>query len=93
MSIFLKILGSIDLAAAFAFLMLIFGMHVPLQYILFCAGLLLMKGMFILTGDVLSAFDIFASLALLLSLIFSLPTVILWTGAFFLLAKGLVSFI
>ncbi|MDO8564309.1 MAG: hypothetical protein Q7R87_04830 [Nanoarchaeota archaeon] len=93
MSIAVKILGGMDLAASFAFLMLIFGMNVPLQYTLFCAGLLLMKGMFILTGDVLSGFDIIASICLLISIIFALPTVILWTGAFLLLAKGLVSFI
>lgn len=93
MSIAIKILGMIDLASAFAFLMLIFGINVPLQYTLFCAGLLLMKGMFILTGDVLSGFDIIASICLLLSIAFSLPTAILWTGAFLLSAKGLVSFI
>ncbi len=93
MSLAVKILGSMDLFSSFAFLMLIFGINVPLQYTLFCSGLLLMKGMFILTGDVLSGFDILAALALILSLAFALPTVILWTGAFLLLAKGLVSFI
>lgn len=93
MSIAVKILGAIDLLSALAFLMLIFGMNIPLQYTLFCAGLLLMKGMFIFTGDVLSGFDIFASICLLISIAFSLPTTILWTGAFLLSAKGLVSFI
>lgn len=93
MSILVKILGGIDLISAFAFLMHVFGLHVPLQLTLFCSGLLLLKGMFIITGDVLSAFDILASLSLLISILFSLPTVVLWTGAFFLLAKGLISFI
>ena len=88
-----KILGGIDLASAFAFLMLIFGVDVFTQFILFCAGLLFMKGMFVLIGNILSAVDIFASIILILSIFFSLPAILLWIPAFFLLAKGLVSFV
>jgi len=88
-----KVLGGIDLAAALAFLMLIFGINVFTQFILFCAGLLFLKGMFALTGDVLSWVDLFASSVLLLSIFFSLPSVLLWIPAFFLLAKGLGSLI
>lgn len=91
--VLVKILGAIDLAAGLAFLMLIFGMNVPLQLILFCAGLLLLKGMFVFIGDVLSVIDIFSSLILLLSLLFSIPIFLLWVGAFFLIAKGFVSFL
>jgi len=93
MSLAVKVLGAIDLLSAFVFLMLIFGMHPFLQFVLFCAGLLLLKGLFVFTGDVLSFVDLFATLMLLLSIFFVLPTVLLWICAFFLLAKGFVSFL
>jgi len=88
-----KILGGIDLASALAFLMLIFGINVFTQFILFCAGLLFLKGMFILQGNILSGFDLVASVLLVLSIFFALPSILLWIPAFFLLAKGLVSFV
>jgi hypothetical protein len=88
-----KILGGIDLAAAVAFLMLIFGMNVFSQFLLFCALLLFVKGMFIFMGDVLSAVDLFAAIMMILSISFTLPSVLLWIPAFLLLAKGVVSFI
>jgi len=91
--VLVKILGGIDLAAAVAFLMLIFGLDVFTQYLLFSAGLLFMKGLFIFTGDVLSAVDLFAALVLLLSIFFALPAILLWIPAFLLLGKGMVSFI
>jgi hypothetical protein len=88
-----KILGLIDIAAAIAFLMIIFGMEIPLQFTLFCAGLLLLKGMFIITGDVLSVVDIFSSGILIISIFFSVPMILLWVPAFLLCAKGFASFI
>lgn len=89
----IKILGAVDLVSALVFLMLIFGFDVYLQFLLFCAGLLLLKGMFVLTGDVLSVIDLFASTILILSIFFSLPVFLLWAPAFLLLAKGFVSFV
>ncbi|MBU0467047.1 MAG: hypothetical protein KJ718_05650 [Nanoarchaeota archaeon] len=89
----IKILGAIDLAAALAFLMLIFGVGVFTQYLLFCAVLLFVKGLFILMGDVLSAVDLVSAVLLILSISFALPSVLLWIPAFFLLAKGVVSFV
>ncbi len=88
-----KILGVVDIIAALSFLMLIFGIHPFLQIILFSSGLLLMKGLFILTGDVLSVIDLFSSLMLILSIFFTLPAVLIWIPAFLLLAKGFVSFL
>ena len=88
-----KILGGIDLAAALIFLMLVFGIPPLSSFTLFCAGLLLVKGMFIFTGDVLSFLDLFSSVLLLLSLFFALPVALLWIPAFLLLAKGFVSFV
>ena len=88
-----KILGGIDLASALVFLSLAFGMHPFLQIILFCAGVLLLKGMFVFTGDILSIVDIFSSLMLILSIFFMLPLFLLWIPAFLLMAKGFVSFL
>ncbi len=87
-----KVLGAIDLAGALAFLMLIFGLTVPLQFALFCAGLLLLKGLFIFLGDSLSLIDIFSASTLLLSIFILPPSIILWMPAFLLLAKGFASF-
>ena len=91
--VLVKILGGIDLASALAFLMLIFGMNVFPQYLVFCAGLLFLKGLFVLMGDVLSGVDLIAALLLFLSIPFNLPSILLWIPAFFLLAKGIVSFV
>lgn len=91
--VLLKILGGIDIASAIAFLMLIFGMHVASQYLVFCAGLLFLKGLFIMMGDILSGVDLIASVLLFLSIPFHLPSVLLWVPAFFLLAKGSISFV
>lgn len=89
----LKILGGIDLASAVAFLMLTFGMNVLPSYIMFCGGLLFIKGMFIFGGDLLSIVDVFSAIFLFLSLIIALPTILLWSPAFILLAKGVASFV
>ncbi len=91
--VLVKILGGMDIASALAFLMLIFGMDVMQQFLVFCAGLLFLKGMFIFMGDVLSAIDLVSALLLFLSIPFDLPAILLWIPAFFLLAKGVVSFI
>jgi hypothetical protein len=88
-----KILGAVDIASAIAFLMMVFGFHPFLQFTLFCAGLLLLKGMFVFTGDVLSAIDLVSSILLILSIFFTLPTILLWAPSFLLLAKGFVSFL
>lgn len=88
-----KILGAIDLASAFAFLMMIFGLNVFVPFILFCAGLLFLKGLFVLTGDVLSFIDFVASFTFILSIFFGLPIFLFWVFAFLLLGKGIVSFI
>jgi len=91
--VLIKILGAIDVVAGIIFLMLIFGMNAPFQILLFFAGLLLLKGMFIITGDVLSLIDLASSLLFFISIFFSLPALLLWIPAFILFAKGFVSFI
>ena len=93
MVMLVKILGAVDLAYSLAFLMLTFGMQVPTQYLVFCAMLLLLKGLFIFTGEfALSSIDILSALILLLSLVLTLPAILLWIPSFLLLAKGFVSF-
>lgn len=88
-----KLLGLIDGIAAFVFLMMIFGISPWTQLVLFCAGLLFLKGLFILTGEPLSAIDLAASVVLIIS-IFFIPWIgLVWMLALLLLAKGVVSFI
>jgi hypothetical protein len=92
--VLVKILGAVDLIASFTFLMLVFGVNPYIQLILFCSGLLLIKGMLIIAGEVpLSVIDLFSSLILILSIFFTLPAILLWVPAFLLLAKGIVSFV
>lgn len=91
--VLVKVLGAVDIAAAVAFLMMIFGMDVFLQFVLFCAGLLLLKGLFVLSGDILSIIDLFAAFLLILSIFFTPFMVFLWIVAFLLLGKGFISFL
>jgi len=91
--VLVKILGGIDLASAFAFLLLAFGVNVFTIYLLFCAALLFTKSLFILTGDVLSIIDLLSSILLISAIFFTLPSILLWIPAFLLMAKGFVSFL
>jgi hypothetical protein len=88
-----KLLGAIDVASSLAFLLMIFGIHPWIHYILFCSGLLFLKGLFIFTGDVLSVIDLVAFVTLIVSIFFIPGTILLWTLSFLLLAKGFVSFL
>ncbi len=93
LKILLKILGTIDLIGAGMFLLLIFGVAPPLPFLLFSAGLLLAKSMFLVTGEPLSAIDLISSILLFSSLLITLPTLLVWTPALLLMAKGAGSFI
>lgn len=93
MALILKLLGSIDLAAAFAFLLLVFGIAPWTNYLLFCAGLLFIKGLFILTGDILSIVDLVSAAILILSLFLVPATLFLWLPALLLCSKGMASFL
>ena len=88
-----KILGGIDLISAFTFLLMVFGVSPPFQLLLFCAGLLFLKGLFIFIGDVLSFVDMASALILIMAIFFMPPMVLLWVPSFLLLAKGIVSFL
>jgi len=91
--VLVKILGGIDLIASITFLMIIFSINPPLALILFSSGLLFLKGLFVFTGEPLSAIDLVSSVILLLSLVFSISSFLLWIPALLLLAKGFVSFV
>lgn len=93
MSFILKTLGSIDAAAALAFLMLMFGIQPWLQFLLFCAGLLFLKGLFVFTGDFLSIVDLASSVILIVTLFLTPPIAFLWIPALLLLSKAVVSFL
>lgn len=88
-----KVLGIIDVVASVTFLMFIFGLTPWVQLILFCAGLLFLKGLFILTGEPLSVIDLLASLTLIVSLFVTPWASLLWIISLLLLAKGVVSFL
>jgi hypothetical protein len=88
-----KILGGIDIIAAFVFLLILFGSHPAVQIVLFCAGLLFFKGLFVLTGDLMSIIDLFSFAVLILSILFILPGILYWIPAFLLLGKGFLSFL
>jgi len=88
-----KVLGALDMLAALTFLFIIFGITPFTQIILFCAGLLFLKGLFILTGEPLSIIDLLASATLIVA-IFTTPwSFLLWILTLLLMAKGVVSFI
>ncbi|MEK6858640.1 MAG: hypothetical protein AABX53_01870 [Nanoarchaeota archaeon] len=88
-----RMLGGLDLLSAIVFLMIIFGLDPWTQFVLFCAGLLFLKGLFILTGEPLSAIDLVSSLTLIFSLLWMPWMGLAWMLALLLLAKGIVSFI
>ncbi|RMD66638.1 hypothetical protein D6817_03700 [Candidatus Pacearchaeota archaeon] len=87
-----KLLGGIDLVASLLFLSLIFNIQPPPQLMVFASILLFVKGLFVFSGDVLSVIDLFSAVLLALSIAFSVPQILLWLSAFFLLSKAVVSF-
>jgi hypothetical protein len=88
-----KILGAIDIIASITVLALIFGIEPLTPLVIFSSSLLGLKGLFILTGDMLSSIDLVSAAGLILSLIFTLPPLMLWIIFFVLLAKGFISFL
>ncbi len=88
-----KVLGAIDLLSAILFLMITFSLTPFTILAVFCSILLLLKGMFIFTGEVvLSLVDLFSGILLILSIFLTLPAILVWVPAFLLLAKSFVSF-
>lgn len=88
-----KILGAVDVLVSIAFLMIAFGISLFIPFITFCAGILFLKGLFILGGEPLSIIDISSSLLLVLSLFFTPYVSLLWVFSLLMMFKGIVSFI
>ena len=88
-----KILGTLDLIAAITLLLIIFGVSPYIPLLLFCAGLLFLKGLFILTGEPLSLIDLLASGTFLLAIFITPWSFLLWVLTLLLMAKGIVSFV
>jgi hypothetical protein len=88
-----KILGMIDLLAGFCFLLMMFSITPLAAYLLFCAGLLLVKSLFIFGGDILSWIDLVSGTLLLASLVIHLNVLFLWLPTFLLISKAIASFI
>ncbi len=87
-----KILGLIDLIASITLFSLIFGVNLPLQIIVFLGGILFMKSLFLLTGDILSAFDLISAIVFFVSFFTQPWTFLIWICSLVLMTKGLASF-
>jgi hypothetical protein len=91
--VLVKILGGLDILASLTLLCIIFGITPYTSLLLFCAGLLFLKSLFILTGEPLSLIDLVASITFVVA-IFAAPwSLLIWMLTLLLLAKGVVSFL
>jgi hypothetical protein len=91
--VLVKVLGLIDTIASVIFLCIIFSLGVNSQLILGISGLLFMKSLFILKGDLLSVIDLIASITLALNLFFHPFVFLLWFLSLLLMSKGFASFL
>ena len=73
--------------------MIMFGVTPAIPLVLFCAGLLGVKSLFLLSGDVLSAIDLLSGIVLVVSIFFSPNIIFLWLPAFLLASKAIASFV
>ena len=91
--VLVKILGLIDLIASIIFLGMIFSIPLPFQLIIFIGGFLVLKGMFVMSGNIFSGVDLIAAIILFISVFFTPTTIILWIFSLVLMAKGAASFL
>lgn len=91
--VLVKVLGALDILASLTLLCIIFGITPYTSLLLFCTGLLFLKGLFILTGEPLSIIDLIASATFLLAIFLTPWSLLLWMLTLLLLAKGVVSFL
>jgi len=64
-----KILGFIDIVASVILFSMVFSLVLPLQLVISVAGLLFVKSLFILRGDLLSFVDLIASFTLFIGIL------------------------
>ena len=86
-----KILGVLDLVAAALLFALSANLVIPDKVLIFFIVILFLKGAFILTRSIASAFDLFAAIILLSSLYFTIPKILLIIASILLLQKGFFS--
>ena len=87
-----KVLGIVDVCAALLLLSSLFGLPPILRINLFFGGLLLMKSLFLFTGDMLSAVDLVSAVVIFVGIFFTPWTFIIWACSLLLMAKGAASF-
>lgn len=88
-----KLLGAIDLIVGFMFIIISFGVDINNTWIIVGAVLIGVKGLFILTKNLVSLIDLIAAGILLLSMVVDIPRAILLIIGFFTLQKGFLSFL
>jgi len=88
-----KILGFIDIVASVILFSMVFSLVLPLQLVISVAGLLFVKSLFILRGDLLSFVDLIASFTLFIGIFITPLTFILWFLSLLLMSKGVASFL
>lgn len=88
-----KILGGIDLLAASIMISTLFGIQILTPLLLFSAGTLLLKSLFILHGEILSFGDLISAIVLILMIFNIYSITVVWMLSLFLMSKGIVSFL
>ncbi len=91
--VLVKVLGFIDFVASLMLFSKLFSINFPIQFNLLIGGLLFIKSLFILKGDILSGVDLIASLTIFLSIFFNPWIFLLWILSLFLMSKSVASFI
>ncbi len=86
-----KILGVVDLLAAILIFLISWSVSLPSTLVWVFIIILLLKGLFILGGDIASGFDLITGVILILCLYFTIPRVILLILGFFIFQKGFLS--
>jgi len=87
-----KVLGIVDVCAALLLLGSLFGLPPILRINLFFGGLLLMKSLFILTGNIFSAVDLVSAIVIFVGIFFTPWTFLIWACSLLLMSKGVASF-
>lgn len=88
-----KVLGFVDICAALMLLAGLFGLPAILQINIFFGGLLLLKSLFLLTGDILSVVDFISAGVFFFGLLFAPWSFLIWICTLLLMSKGVASFL
>ena len=90
----IKILGVLDILSGFLFWLNGFFNILPDSLMMIIVFYLIIKGLvFVFSKDIASMLDVGSGIVIYLSITFSLPGIIIFLVAFFLLQKGILSLI